>query len=319
MNGIALCGLSYELGDQVRAYKDAENFAAVMARHRIPDLPALMGFGCYRRTSDDILTLAIKSARKTLASTGLSGEDIDVVFFCSTNFGVIGGDGREYVYQLCKQLGLSRAYPVGITLNNCTTFLSALKIAQSMLPGSHYKNILVVTSDKVYDETQRCIQYGIFSDSAASCVVSKELSQGFELLASDFRSDYRLIESGAGLNDDAIYASVQQNLLAAANYRVSDITKTFTNNIFVPIVRAKETRLGFSDRQLYLDNVAEKAHCFAADALINLTDYAANRQDEDGSLYVLSADAEGLRVSLLLGQLQPRARELRAYRQRRMN
>jgi len=301
MSEITLSGLGYELGERIHHYKDAPNFAALMAKHRIPDMPALMGLGTYRVSADDILTLAIRSARKTLANAGLSGKDIDVVFFCTTNFSVIEGDGRGYVHRLCEQLGLSRAYPVGITLNNCTAFLTALKLAASMLNDRHCENILVVTGDKIYDESQRAIHYGIFSDSAASCVVSRVLTNGFAVLAAGFRSDYRLIAPGAGLNDGELYANVQRSLLEDSRYDVKDITKTFTSNIFVPIARAKEMRLGFTDSQLYFDNVPEKAHCFCADALINLVDYSAARRDHAGGLYVLSADADGLRVSVMLG------------------
>src|ERR1700736_6450628 len=60
MNEITISGLGYELGERVHQYKEAPNFAAVMAKHRIPDMPALMGLGRYRVASDDILTLAIK-------------------------------------------------------------------------------------------------------------------------------------------------------------------------------------------------------------------------------------------------------------------
>lgn len=302
MSRVAMTGLSYALGERVRGYKEAQNLAATLAKHRIPDLPELMGFGQYRESSTDIFTLAIQSAQQSLARAGSSGADVDLVLFCSTNFSLIDGDGRERTHRLCKGLGLTRAFPMGITLNNCTSFLSAIKMAEALVRGGSHRNVLVVTSDKVYDESQRCIHYGIFSDSAASCLVSGVLTHGFELLATAYRADCALIADG-GLDDGELYARVQDNLLTAGSCRLADVAKTFTSNIFTPIVRAKEMRLGYADEQLYLNNVAQKAHCFAADALINLTDYCATDGCADGATYTLSADADGLRVSLLVRAL----------------
>jgi len=301
MSTTMISSIAYELGEHVHEYNEAENFTTVMSEHRIPDMPELMGFGHYRKTSQDILSLAISSAKKTLSKAELSGSKVDVVLFCSTNFGVIEGDGREYVYQLCKQLNLTRAYPMGITLNNCTAFLSAIKMAEAMLNSDHYENILVVTADKVYDESQRCIHYGIFSDAAASCIVSNNIRNGYPIVSTNFRSDYRLIADSQGLNDDELYADVQRGLLQSPSYAISEIKKAFTSNIFVPITRAKESRAGLTDEQLYFDNVADKGHCFSADALINLDDYTTQNADTDQSPYLLSADADGLRVSLLVG------------------
>lgn len=49
-----------------------------------------------------------------------------------------------------------------------------------------------------------------------------------------------------------------------------------------------------------MSNVKRKGYCFSVDAVINLSDYVASEPPGAGDLIVLSSDAQGLRVSILL-------------------
>lgn len=68
---------------------------------------------------------------------------------------------------------------------------------------------------------------------------------GFEILSTDFRSDYTLQESNDGLSDDGLYTCVNESLLSRQALTQERINKVFTSNIFISTTNVKESRIGF--------------------------------------------------------------------------
>ncbi|MFL6713086.1 MAG: hypothetical protein ACJ8LN_09175 [Sulfurifustis sp.] len=292
--------LAYSLGESEHAYSEVVNFQEFLKANGYPDKPELFGWGKYRKTAADIFDLGIASARKTLASSGLSPADIDFVYFCSTCF---PGDEIEHIkfnVKLLKELQLTNTFPVGFTLNNCASFLSAIVMAVNMVRTGAYKNILIITADKVYDENIRFNNFALLSDAAASCIVTSRNVAGYELVADRFRASEDPIHSNRGKDDSALYARVLREIIDQAGVKVGQVRKVFCSNIFRSITQLKEMKLGFSKGQLFLDNVPKYGHCFSADTFINLIDYSSSNPASDSDLYMVSVDAPNLRASVLL-------------------
>jgi 3-oxoacyl-[acyl-carrier-protein] synthase-3 len=81
---------------------------------------------------------------------------------------------------------------------------------------------------------------------------------------------------------------------------VSDLTKVFSNNLYLPVITLKEGSIGVNKSQLYLENVARFGHCFSADSVINLSDYMKTVGIQKGEYFALNSSAEGLRAQVLL-------------------
>jgi 3-oxoacyl-[acyl-carrier-protein] synthase-3 len=182
-----------------------------------------------------------------------------------------------------KRLGVANAFPIGITLNNCTSFLSAISIAVNMVRSGGARNILIVTADKVYDETIRFNNFALLSDAAASCIVTARPVAGYHLAASSFRAADDPIETNHGRDDSALYQRVFEEVMSQANLTSEQVAQVFCSNIFRSITLIKERKLGFAKKQLFLSNVSKYGHCFSA-----------------GEHYVISADAPNLRASIVL-------------------
>lgn len=291
---------AYVLGELERPYHEVLDFTKQLERFGYPDEPSVFGWGSYFKSDGDIFELGIKSARQTLARSTVSADDIDFVMFCSTCF---PGDEIEYInynVRVSQGLGLKKAFPIGVTLNNCISFISAVVMAESMIRSGIYNNILVITADKVYDESIRFNNFALLSDSAASCVVTRQEVAGLQIVTSRFGVSEDPMTSNHGKDEPELYGRILNELLDAGGTRLGDVSKVFCNNIFRPVTQLKETRLGFSRRQLYLDNVARCGHCFSADTLINYVDYARQNPPTEGEQFLFSVDAPNLRANLLV-------------------
>ena len=206
----------------------------------------------------------------------------------------------NYNARIHESLELKNAFPIGITLNNCISFMSAIVMAESMVRSETYNNILIITADKVYDESMRFNNFALLSDSAASCLVTCREVPGLEIVSARFGVSQNPITSNHGQDEPSLYGRILKEVLDDSPISLSDISKVFCNNIFRPVTQLKETRLGFSRRQLYLDNVARCGHCFSADTLINYVDYARQASPAEGEKFLFSVDAPNLRANMLV-------------------
>lgn len=283
--------IHYTLGEIEHPYTDVPMFHDLLARHSMPDVPDLFGWGSYFTTRASIADLAIDAAGRTIESSGVQPGDIDIVLICSVNFYEAGTD----LYQtVLSRLGLTRAFPIGVTLSDCTMLLSALEMARLLIAGG-YKHVLVISANRIEDEQYRFQKYALFSDGAVSCLVSDESAHGCEILGSVLRSRVQTAEGADGWDDEALYREAHQSLLQSLNIAVAEIDRVFCSNLFAPVVKIKEGRLGITQEQLFLDNIPRIAHCFSADPLINLSDCWSSGRLRDNSFLMLTADADGLR------------------------
>ena len=293
-------GIDCALGELRHPYHDVVNFEALLTEYGYPDSPALFGWGDYRKTEGDIFDLGIQSAARTLARCEVSPDEIDFVYFCSTCF---PGDEIQHIgynARVLNQLGLVNAFPIGITLNNCTSFLSAIVMAANVVSGGRYTNVLIITADKVYNESIRMNNFALLSDAAASCVVTSRDSDGYRLVADIFRASDDPMHSNHGRDDAPLYRRVFNEIMEVAELRPEQIRQVFCSNIFRSVTMMKERKLGLSKSQIFLDNVARYGHCFSADNFINLIDYEKANPAAAGDHFMISADAPNLRASLML-------------------
>jgi 3-oxoacyl-[acyl-carrier-protein] synthase-3 len=283
--------IRYSLGERARSYAEVPRFEESRRRYGLPNLPDLFGWGTYYATDGPISKLAIETAAQTLDAAPVRREDIDVVLFCSVNF---HSEGRALYQTVLSRLGLTRAFPIGVTLNDCTMLLSAIELARSLMAG--YRSVLIISASRVEDERYRFLNYALFSDAAVSCLVLRDSGAEYEILASELRSGVRPVPSGDGLDDESLYRAAQERFARNVRAPVQNVERVFCNNLFAPIVKIKEGRLGILEKQLFLENIPRISHCFAADPLINLADHSARGPLPPGALVMLTSDADGLRA-----------------------
>jgi 3-oxoacyl-[acyl-carrier-protein] synthase-3 len=294
-----LRGATYVLGETEREVAAVEDFDRKASRFQMALDPKLWGWGRFRQTAKSIEQLAIETGLRTLHATETEGADVDAVILCSTR--IPGGpeDHGQFIQTIFAGLGVKNAYFAGVTLNRCANMLVALQIAQALVVGECYQTILVITADRAPDEAARMERFAIFSDGAASCLVTAKGGGGYELLGSATTHD----TAAAGWeNEISAVLARQANaiLLDRRNMTAGDVGRVMHANLYKPVVVMKERQAGFALGQLFLDNIERFGHCFAADPIINLADTEAQAAITPGKHVLLASSVPGSRAAVLL-------------------
>jgi 3-oxoacyl-[acyl-carrier-protein] synthase-3 len=298
---VVLTAPHYVLGEHAEDHTTIVNFAERVAEFRMRPKASLWGWGTIRRTERSIEEMAVESGAATLAAAGLDPAAVDSLVLCSTEFPVGTGVHGAFVERILTGLGIADADFVGVGINRCTNLLAGVQVADAYVRSGRHRRVLVITTDRVTDETTRMDKFALFSDGAASCLVTDDHpgGTGFDLLACATANRAAELDWSNEINP-ALAIQVNERLLKPFALDIADVSGLLHTNVYKPVVYLKEMQAGFAAAQLYLDNITRIGHCFAADPLINLVDRGSAGQLLDGAHYLLAASVPGARAGVLL-------------------
>jgi 3-oxoacyl-[acyl-carrier-protein] synthase-3 len=192
----------------------------------------------------------------------------------------------------------------GQTLNRCVNLMAAIDQAVALVARGRHRAILCVTTDQVAEEGPEMANYALFSDAAASCLITAERPalDGYRVLGCDSAQQTAALDWTNEISSD-LSRVLNDRLLTPHGLKLVDVKGLMHLNIFVPLVAMKERQAGFSAEQIFLDNIPKYGHCFSADPLINLVDRDALGHVSPEGLYMLAASVPGSRAGVLLQRL----------------
>ena len=296
---INLHGCHYSLGEEERRVSELPGLADWLAQHQMIDDAGLWGWDRFRVTGRPILDLLTETGRRSLADFGDREPKVDAVILCATRFPADVDGHADVVGRLLDALGLHHAIPYGVTLNRCATLTASLGLAEALVRGGRHAAILVVAGDTIGTQDDRLRPFAVFSDGAASCIVSAEAGGEFELLSTAAAVDSRTMTPNGEISSK-LMRRANAELLARAGVDLCDIKCLAHNNLWKPILLLKEQQAGFRRDQLYLDNIPRLGHVFSCDPLINMIDLAAGGLVAPGELLALGSSVSGARFGALL-------------------
>jgi 3-oxoacyl-[acyl-carrier-protein] synthase-3 len=301
---VYLTGAHYVLGELESDYTSITDLAARVAEFKMAHSPQLWGWGKVYRTSRSLDQLAIDTGRASLASAGIDAADIDAVVLCCTWMPASANDHGAFVQSLLRGIGLGDIPVYGQSFNRCVNLLTGIDVAHAMAKSARYRKILVITTDRIFDEAERLVSYAIFSDGAASCVATTDQpTDGFVIHGCATAQHADSLESTKEISSD-LAREVNEKLLAPLEMKTGDLAALMHSNIFKPLLIMKERQAGFTTDQLHPEHIARFGHCFAADPLISLVE----RPIESNQFCLLASSVPGSRVGVLLQKLAPTGR-----------
>ncbi|MBR1217840.1 hypothetical protein JQ557_07560 [Bradyrhizobium sp. U87765 SZCCT0131] len=293
-----LHGCRYALGEDVCAVADLPDLQGFLDRHQMIHDAALWGWGSYCRTRSSAVDIGLAAAQQSVAAFA-GRRPIDAVVLCGTRFpGDVDGHA-DIVGRFLEALDLPAAAPYGTSLNRCATLMAGLRIAQALLLAGLHEAVLVAAFDALADEDTRLRHFAIFSDGAASFIVTRDLPGDFELIDTAVAIDAAAMRPGAEISA-ALTRQAHADIASRCGVAVGDVKHVAHNNLFRPIVAIKEQQAGFAARQLFLDNVTRIGHVSACDPIINLVDLAARGALSSGDLVALGSSVSGARFAGLV-------------------
>ena len=296
-----LTGAAYQLGGQSIEPGDLPSLPEALLEKKLPNDLKLLGIGKFHRIVDLYGDIE-KSAAKTLAKSDLSGEDVDCVIFCSSRFHHdASAQNKGYARALIAN-GIAPRSLFCISGTGCVSVLTGINLAKTLAFQKGLENFLVVNIDFVeeQDDMRRVCPHALLSDGVSSVVVSRNRRHETSLRLQSFveKTDVQKMRDGIQLKDFASGRDVIAACLRDAEYPIERVEKILSNNIFLPLKKIKESAHGFSEAQMYFENVARNGHCYASDILINLSDYLESNTEPSGG-FVLYSEADGHTACLL--------------------
>jgi 3-oxoacyl-[acyl-carrier-protein] synthase-3 len=305
---VYLRGPRYVLGEVELDHARIENLAELATRFKMAPSPGLWGWGRVRVTERDLEDLAVDSGAATLRTAGLDPAEVGALVLCSNRVPGRAEDHGRLVQRVLTGIGLGDIPCYGQFLNRCVNLLAGLDVARALVTSGRHRTVLLITTDKVAPGADRMSQFALFSDGAASCVVTAEAGTGdderggFVLLGCATAQQTAELEWTSQISAD-LARQVTEALLDPFGLKLGDIVALMHANLFKPVLTMKERQAGFSAEQLYLDNIPRLGHCFAADPVINLTDRTARGDVGLGRYCLLAASVPGSRIGALLRRI----------------
>jgi 3-oxoacyl-[acyl-carrier-protein] synthase-3 len=300
-----LRGPAYVLGEHEASHEAIENLPELARQFKMVPSAGLWGWGTIRTTSRDLEELAVDTATATLAAAGLAPAGIDALLICSNRIpGPAEGHG-SFVANVLTGAGLGDIPCYGQHLNRCVNLLAGLDVARALVTSGRYRRMLVISTDAVAAGDPRMSQFALFSDGAASCVVAADPgdADSYELLGCATAQDTASLEWTREISSD-LARVVNDALLGPHGLKIGDIAALLHANLYIPLLVMKERQAGFSPEQLYLANIPQIGHCFAADPLINLVDRAALGHVSRDRYCMLASSVPGSRIGALLRRVR---------------
>ncbi len=298
---VYLRGAAYVLGEREVGYADIPDLPRLAASFGLVPDPRLWGWGTIRATDRDLAELAADTGRRTLLAAGVNPSGVDALILCSTRVPSPAEGHGGFLARVLTGIGLGDLPFYGQNLNRCVNLLAGIDVARAFVLAGRYRRVLVITVDAVAEGAVPMSQFALFSDGAASCLVSADpgSADSYEVLGCAVAQETAALEWTSQISSD-LARQVNERLLVPPGLKLGDVTALLHVNLFKPLLVMKERQAGFREDQLYLDNIPRTGHCFAADPLINLVDRVALGHLDEGHYAMLAASVPGSRFGVLL-------------------
>lgn len=292
---VYLHAIEYELGE----LRDLESVREFADDSSMLEVYRVRGLNTFSETKLSASEFARGVAERTLKKARIDPAEVDVVLY-ATDFLMTGAMfSRPEINLLLNDLGLTNAFPIGISLGACTNFAPAIQLAASLLRTGQARNVLLLIVEKLDPAMSRLMDLGIaiLSDAAVACLISSQ------------PGDYQVLGVGRSSSPAVQRISLEQNsrdYFAATGMGIKRavddvlqpyggsrdaVARIFTNNYVTHVVKAFVKYAGFGLDKCYFENIPRFAHAFSADTLINLTDYTRSHPFAGGERVALLGTA----------------------------
>jgi 3-oxoacyl-[acyl-carrier-protein] synthase-3 len=296
---VFLTAPQYVLGEIEEDHTAIPHLSERVVEYGLVPKAEFWGWGTIRRTERSVTSMAVQTGAATLLQARVEPASVDCVVLCTTAFPSDNRDHGTFVAEVMTGIGLDDADFIGVGLHRCANLLAGIRTGEAMVASGRHRRVLVISTDRIEDESLRLEKFAMFSDGAASCLLSdSDPGGGYEVVSSAAAHNVSQLDWASELSAD-LSQRVNESLLKGRGLALADVA-LLHGNIFKPIVMLKEMQAGFRPSQLFTDNIARFGHCFAADPLINLVDRATAGHVRAGAYYMLASSVQGSRIGVLL-------------------
>ena len=249
------------------------------------------GLANYRVSDQEIWQLALAACEQTLSS--VVGAVPDLLVYVTEN----DRDVACSVRRLAEALAIPTLEYVVVSGHGCGNFGPALRVACDAICAGQRGQILVVLADRVSGGSRMMLSgLSVFSDGAASCVVSLEPTDArgphFTLLATTTVNRAEVAPEAADASMLSIVSMASDGIIdLTRKTRIDpgDFDHVLFSNYRIISQKFLASAMGFPAEKLLIGQVGEFGHCFSADILVTLHMAASEGKIKPGDRVVASA------------------------------
>jgi 3-oxoacyl-[acyl-carrier-protein] synthase-3 len=248
--------------------------------------------GLERYCDDDrpLSEACIATVLLTLEKTSLRPSQIDAIVFANSSSSWTSAEEKDLLGAFAAA-GFDRKIILGLHMQACSALNCALRVASDMLRQSTGKNVLVVVFGRAKGPGERVGPATVFSDGAASCVVSSERGP-FHILASEALTTPNLASLPFG---DARLMTLAykelchmaRSILAKTHIAPAQLRGVFGSNTNCGSLELIAEAAGVNQRTIYKEDLSKYGHVFACDNLIGLTNFCSTQKVLLGEYFLL--------------------------------
>lgn len=287
-----LSGVAYSVGTpcSIESLRESEGVSPEI----LNDLKG-RGLRNFYQDTRSIPEMCMSTAEETLKLSGLKPEEIDLILLATSNADWVNTlDAETDLFSIFRKSGFIRTRLIGLSLQACSAFGEAVRIAADLTTGQNpAKNVLVI----LFGRKETPSRLGpaastVYSDGAASCIVSADKGN-FEICASESLFNIHLGAMGRLGNFDQFVGGVQditeisRGVFEKAGIQPEDISALFCTNGSLVHLRVMANAAKVAPDRVYSEDVARFAHVYSCDNLISLKNYSSEKTLAPGSYYLL--------------------------------
>ncbi len=226
-------------------------------------------------------------AENAFLASGIDPQKIDVIIYstCLPLNGNLGGieqfaqsrDIKHLMHfpasRLQAELGMGRAFVIGLNQQACTGMLGSLRVARNMLRAEpELANVLCITADRFPEGARYEQAYNLISDGAAVCRVGRE-PLAFRLLAAHHITNGAMVQASDDQTVGSYFSYVCQlveETLRRADCSLADIRWIVPQNTNRKAWDILTRLLKVEPDKAYFPSIEDTGHVISADNIINL-------------------------------------------------
>jgi 3-oxoacyl-[acyl-carrier-protein] synthase-3 len=274
-------------------------------------------------TNETTTDLGVKAARIALENSGLSKEDINLVI-CAT--GTPDSCVPTVAANIKKELGIASA-PAFDMNTNCSSFVYAITVAESLMKNCNYKNALVIGVDvnsQILDWQDRSTAV-LFGDGAGAVVLSNTENEGImashlnciidkdnaltcynEIYETPFYKKENDKNLKVSMNGQAVlrfatraFTDVLNAVVEKADISPSDIKLIVPHQANLRIIKAAAKKMNIGEDKIYV-NIDKASNTSAATIPIALHEALEKNLIKRGDIILFAAFGAGLSSGAVL-------------------
>lgn len=290
---IRIAGIDHARGES----HPIESLASLKGDARSLEYLTALGLAWFSRISGPMRPLLRARAAACMEKSETPPGEVDAIIHFSTTFDAYKEHGD--LAWMAVELGLERALPYGMFLNQCTNYTQAIQFASHLIRNEGMKNVLVLGSD-VLDESRadRVMdnRVSVYSDIALAFMVRAGTGAGYRVDGLEHRylpriSSYTkpasLVQFITAYSEGI--RGVCGSLCARLGAGPGSFKRLVTANYNHSVLKNLAQLADMPQNALFLDNIADYGHCFAADQLIALQHMDERNLAEPGDRMLLVA------------------------------